>query len=667
MIFDNCEEEALLAHWLPKTGGCRVLLTSRRGRWSHDLGLAQWPLPVLDLSESVAFLRRLLPELDDQTGAEIAKEVGRLPLALHLAGGFLRRYPQIGPQQYLPQLRDTGILQHPSLQGRGAEHSPTGHELNVARTFALSMERFDMADEVDRLAQCLLACAACFAPGEPIAQDILRAVALEDEDDMEAVLLVEDGLARLVTLGFLEAEGHESVILHHLLAAYTLQEMAEGPLIDAAQTAVETDVVRKLTAVFEQNGHLAILPFSAIHLSHITGNALTRKASVSYELAILHGQHLMITGRNDEAASVFKIAQTAALDIGDIPNQARALIALANAQEGLGYDEHSLHSAQQAIDLLGQADEADPVELIKAFYSKGWAQFRLGRAQSALQSAQAGYAISREANLPDQMARILNLMGVVNYYLLGNYETAGPQLEESLAIYYELGNRNNQSSILNNMGENARLQGDFAGALSYYEEALQIARETNNRTRENLVLSNLCGARLRLGKFEAAAADLELLIARTQTDWFGSSEAYRFLAEAYLGLGRMAEALEMAQQALALAHPSYAAENGRAWRVLGYVAIRSGERVPAAAGDKALSGAAECFRKSNDCFAELDLLRDRAITLWRWAQYELVQGNAVKGEEMWQEARALFEDLNLPLFVTMIDQTAKPVAETGKV
>jgi hypothetical protein len=30
LVFDNCEDEALLAQWRPPQGGCRVLVTSRR-------------------------------------------------------------------------------------------------------------------------------------------------------------------------------------------------------------------------------------------------------------------------------------------------------------------------------------------------------------------------------------------------------------------------------------------------------------------------------------------------------------------------------------------------------------------------------------------------------------------------------------------------------------
>ena len=53
LVFDNCEDEALLERWRPRTGGCRVLVTSRRGtdRGVH-LGVqrshwARWHEPEL--------------------------------------------------------------------------------------------------------------------------------------------------------------------------------------------------------------------------------------------------------------------------------------------------------------------------------------------------------------------------------------------------------------------------------------------------------------------------------------------------------------------------------------------------------------------------------------------------------------------------------------------
>jgi hypothetical protein len=94
LVFDNCEEEALLAHWRPPGGAARVLVTSRRGQWSLALGVEALELGLLAPPESRALLHKHRPDLgeDHPALAAIAAELGHLPLALHLAGSFLRRY-----------------------------------------------------------------------------------------------------------------------------------------------------------------------------------------------------------------------------------------------------------------------------------------------------------------------------------------------------------------------------------------------------------------------------------------------------------------------------------------------------------------------------------------------------------------------------------------------
>ncbi|MCA9997571.1 MAG: hypothetical protein KDE56_17550, partial [Anaerolineales bacterium] len=220
LIFDNCEDEALLTQWLPVTGGCRILMTSRRGVWSPQLGVMPLPLNHLERLNSVQILQKLVIGLETATADEIAETCGDLPLALYLAGSFLRRYRQISPAHYLRQLRDIGLLSHPSLQGRGTTHSPTGHELSIARTFALNFERLDANDETDGMALRLLACAIAFAHGDAIPNHLLLACVQTEPDDLLLDLLAMDGLTRLLVLGIVRDVGSDQVQLHRLIATY---------------------------------------------------------------------------------------------------------------------------------------------------------------------------------------------------------------------------------------------------------------------------------------------------------------------------------------------------------------------------------------------------------------------------------------------------------------
>ena len=57
LVFDNCEDEELLTQWRPRTGACRVLVTSRRQSWDASLGVDALVLGTLSRDESIDLLR----------------------------------------------------------------------------------------------------------------------------------------------------------------------------------------------------------------------------------------------------------------------------------------------------------------------------------------------------------------------------------------------------------------------------------------------------------------------------------------------------------------------------------------------------------------------------------------------------------------------------------
>jgi hypothetical protein len=125
-----------------------VLVTSRRAAWEPTLGVTALPLDVLKREESLALLRKYNFASDDKILNEIAKALGDLPLAIHLAGSYLYRYQSVVyPSDYLNQLRDPALLEHPSLKGTGI--SPTGHVQNAYKTIALSYDQLDSNNAVD--------------------------------------------------------------------------------------------------------------------------------------------------------------------------------------------------------------------------------------------------------------------------------------------------------------------------------------------------------------------------------------------------------------------------------------------------------------------------------------------------------------------------------------
>jgi hypothetical protein len=243
LVFDNCEDPSLLGRWRPpQQSGCRILVTSRRGQWAQGLGVREVELDALSPKESVHLLGKYRPDLapNDADLKGIAKELGYLPLTLHLAGSYLESYRdyRLGqPAVYLAELRRPELLQHPSLTGETGEEAqgfnPTGHEQNVAKTFALSYERLDARQPTDAGALALLRRAASFALGEPIRREVLLAT-LQVGDGAHKRVSV-NALERLIALGLLETEAAGAVLLHRLLGMFVRKVARDG----AAQAAAE--------------------------------------------------------------------------------------------------------------------------------------------------------------------------------------------------------------------------------------------------------------------------------------------------------------------------------------------------------------------------------------------------------------------------------------------
>ena len=226
LIFDGCEDETLLQQWRPANGNSSVIVTSRRSHWDPLLGVRALPLGVLERSEGIRLLGQYRPDgLEKHEELDrIAAELGDLPLALHLAGTFLKRYQYIvTPRMYLDQLRSLEqgenhtILDHPSFLGGAV--SPTDHEQNIARTFALSYEQLDVTNARDSLALRLLAHAARFAPGQQIPRHLLRASVILNTEQPR-MYAFEDALMRVLNLGLLEVVDGGAICIHRLVAKF---------------------------------------------------------------------------------------------------------------------------------------------------------------------------------------------------------------------------------------------------------------------------------------------------------------------------------------------------------------------------------------------------------------------------------------------------------------
>ncbi|NCC30646.1 MAG: tetratricopeptide repeat protein [Chloroflexia bacterium] len=527
VIVDNCEHADLLSRWLPRHGGCRVLITSRRTGWEAGLRLATLQLGLLGRAESMQLLRRYCPtsQLRDEELVAIAAELDDLPLALHLAGSYLARgVDTLTPSQYLAELRQTlvtahaGSVSHPSLTGRGPHGrpfpTPTGHLNHLEQTFALSLNRLDRNTSRDAVAYHLLLRAAWFAPGEPIPVALLSAT-LADQPDQA---IIGSALRRLLDTGLLfasNAVGADTIRLHRLIVAF-LRRLDDPEAQHAVETALLAHV-RSLNDALDEPTLLCLQP----HLRAVTETALQRgdalAAALSYELSRHLGEVEVY-----EDATVFNqrsLALREQLSGKDAPQIAE-----------------NLHYAGELRDWQGDYPGARPYH-------------------------ERALAIRRRTLGPAHPATATSLLHVGEIaHALGDYGVARLHYEQALEIRARLFGDNHPAAaeLHNNLGLLLNAMGELDAALPYAERAVAIweAQAQPIRSRQAMAINNLGYLYRARGTYEAALAHLYRALA-IREEVYGPANTFIGVTRNHIGRvyhyqGRLAQAMGELQATLRL-------------------------------------------------------------------------------------------------------------------
>jgi serine/threonine protein kinase/tetratricopeptide (TPR) repeat protein len=361
------------------------------------------------------------------------------------------------------------------------------------------------------------------------------------------------------------------------------------------------------------------------------------------------GEVLRVQSLYAEALAAYRAMRAAAEGLGDAVGQARAWNEIALVEAGQGDNRSMLESTGRAAELARAAGAQGRAltELVRALNLQSQASTRLGDARAGMMLGDQALALATglDEDAKAERADSLKSLGMA-YHQLGRFEQADYCKEQALSLYRVIGNRRGVGNMLNSLGETARLRGDYRQALARYQEALAIARETGNRNGEMLYLGNLGAARAGLGDYAAAESDLRQSLAlASAVGYYGISENYRFLAEALLGQGQLAESLEAARRALELGRQIENQEHiGEAWRVLGLIASRTS--APVTLGEQSYA-AADCFDESLRLFEHIRMEAECARTLRDWARHETKHGDPARGQTMWQQSLDIFQRLGM--------------------
>ena len=482
LIFDNCRDERLLAQWRPPTGGCRIVITSNRTTWAPELEVKTLPLSKLSREESIELLRQYCPNFSNADLGAIANELDDHPLAMSLAGSYLRKYHHTNlanPDTYLKQLRQMTPLQHISLKGKGSTYSPTGHELNVEQTFALNYELLENDDPVDAKSLTLLARAAFFAPGEPIPRNLLRRTVGQADDNPVEELQIEDALERLQTLGLLENQEDGSLRLHRLVVTFI--QMRVGTTGTEAQTAVEQVL---LVTADDLNSKGYPIPMLALqpHLRLVTNVALERGDKRAANLCTQLGIHLHMIGEYSEAVSYTEQAlaiRRKVLEPED-PEIAGSLNNLGELYRAQGKYEQAEPLFEQALAIRRKALGAEHPNLAAGLNNLGELYQLQGKYEQAEPLYQRALAIEEQQlglEHSDVVATLNNL--AMLYYKQGKYTETEPLYQRVLHIQeHRLGPEHlDVAASLNNLAILYHKQGKYTEAKPLYQRTLRLQEQ----------------------------------------------------------------------------------------------------------------------------------------------------------------------------------------------
>jgi predicted ATPase len=376
------------------------------------------------------------------------------------------------------------------------------------------------------------------------------------------------------------------------------------------------------------------------------------------------GESLAAQARFAEAADAYHDMRAAAEAAGDLVAQAQAWNGLAFVEERRGANRASVECAAKAASLARQAGEGVSAQtaLARALFLKGWAYYRLGDAAVVLDMGKQALALCIQLGDDHERTNSLKLIAV-GHLLLGRHREADQYFEQALALARSLCARRNVSAMLSNLGESARARGDYRSAIGYYQEAIAVAREIGSRESELLYRSNLGGARVGIGSEALAAAetDLKQVLAQDRQAAFLFSETHRFLAEALLGQGKVAEAFENARNALELGMRTENVDHiAAAWRALGCVtadpAFKRLTECSELTASIQFQNPAGCFAESLKSFTAMGAEAERARTLRAWSRHELTRGDRAQGVAMREEARSIFRRLEMELEINRMTE-----------
>jgi tetratricopeptide (TPR) repeat protein len=527
-------------------------------------------LEPLSQSEAVALLNAWQEEtVTGEVAKEICEAVGRLPLAVRIAGRYLEETGETA-EDYLEWLELSPI----KALSHGDHREESVHvllRLSVAQVSDLARQALTVVGQL------------ALAPFgvEPIA------AALE----LPLRKARTDGLSPLVSYGLLERLDESYLVSHALVHSYASRRLGVKPgtaarlvafyiALAQAESKIGVEGYRRLDReqlhlmrvlqgcvkreTWDEARRLVVAVQDYLEIQgHWTewvetlqagleaARRLDRPRDLGRFLANL-GNAYRNLGQVTPALDLYQQSLATARTIGDRRGEGANLTNLGNAYRDLGQVEWAIDFYQQALAIAREIDDrrgegADLANLGSAYRD-------LGQVERAIGFYQQSLAIAQE--IDDRRGEGTDLANLGNAYRdLGQVERAIDFYQRSLAIAQEIGDRRGEGYRLGNLGLAYSDLGQLEKAIDFYRRSLDIVREIGDRRGEGAFLGNLGLAYSAQRQVEKAIEyhEQSLAIAQEIGDRHGEGKSLGNLGMAYSDLGQPAQAIDFFRQSLIIA------------------------------------------------------------------------------------------------------------------
>lgn len=470
IVFDNLETLDAIRDYLPQQGAESCLLVTSR---TEQPGFISVSLDPLDEGLSLRLLTQEAKqepagEAEQRAAGEIIEALGGLPLALELAGAYLRNRP-VGWAQYRDLLRHDfkSAVPYKFFGGGG-----TRHDADLYATLRMSEEAVANEPLLIEILDVLT-----WSGTAPMGYSLLHTLLGKPD-----IAPLTDALGLGCALRLLQkTPGADSYAIHRLVRQ---QRRASTTLADRPEW-VDT-VCQRVGEWFDKDSDefttMRLLEAEIDHLTswheHASNYAVRHVCRLTWLQSYLpkHRADFKESERIlERALQLFELGETADREL-----EARVLDEMGSIKHRLGLYPSALEYVKKALAIKQELFGEEGAEVAKTLYRFSTIYTAQSQYHSALKCAQKALPIFT-LHYGRQSRYVSNSLDLIAHCLswLGHNDEARENYGESLAIIQAIyGNRHpDVAASLNNLGEFFSKLGDADKGLKFSLESLAIMHE----------------------------------------------------------------------------------------------------------------------------------------------------------------------------------------------